>query len=202
MGKVITKKNSIYSPFKENNRIINEELIITDYGCSVNKKEDGLTVKQNHRLLFSLPFEKISALYLLEKSVNLSTDVISECVERGIPIFLINNTGQVIAHILKLYEFFSEMTLIQIKEREQKKGLYLAKMFVLGKVKNQYSLLKRYYKYNALKNHDFGGSFCKLRKELESIILKIKNLRFENNSDEYRMQLFGLDGFLLLTTGA
>lgn len=170
-----------------------EELILAGYGYSIGKNDESIVIKTERGGKMEKSFETVSAILIHNKGVSLSSDVISECVKRRISLFLIDNYGNITTPLCS-DGWDGELSLLQLKAKDSEKGLFLAKMFVYGKVKNQFSLLKRYFKYPPNKSNSFGICFSSIKSELSGLIAKIKGLNDYETPQYFRQQLFGLEG--------
>jgi CRISPR-associated protein Cas1 len=73
-------------------------------------------------------------------------------------------------------------------------GISLAKSFVYGKIKNQYSLLKYYWKYRRNNGNTYGERFAERRRGLEELILKVKTHAMGDDPTVFRQQLMAIEG--------
>ena len=87
-----------------------------------------------------------------------------------------------------------EISLLQVTERNKEKGLALARMFILGKVKNQFTLLKYYFKYPPNRKNGFGKRFMENQPYMKEIIKKIKTIDYLLDAEVFRQRLMGLEG--------
>jgi CRISPR-associated protein Cas1 len=95
-----------------------------------------------------LPLFRISEIIVAGPGVSLSTDLIEECCERGIPISFLSSGGRPFAMLSS-----PMLTATVVTRREQmaaygdRRGLDLARAIVRGKLGNQAALLKYFGKY-------------------------------------------------------
>ena len=172
------------------------DLIVTTPGHFIGKRGERVIVRINQNLVTEVPAIRLTGLTIGARGVAISGDVIELCMDKDIYIHFIDGAGRVIAVIRPPGGSSGEISLLQLKERNTKRGLDLAKMFVLGKAKNQLALLKYYHKYRVNRENSFGKAFMEKQTQMENLIRKIRNLHYNCNydSDLFRQQLMGIEG--------
>lgn len=170
------------------------DLVITTPGCFVGKRGERVIVRKSQQIITEMPAIRLTGLTIGAKGIALSGDVIELCIEKDIYIHLVDELGRIIAIIAPPTGSAGEIALLQATERNTEKGLHLAKMFVLGKVKNQFALLKYYHKYRINRENGFGTCFRERRTQMEHLIREIKNLGAFITPETFRQQLMGLEG--------
>ncbi|MEK6651431.1 MAG: CRISPR-associated endonuclease Cas1 [Nitrospirota bacterium] len=170
------------------------DLVITTPGCFIGKRGERVIVRKNQQITTEMPAIRLTGLTVGARGVSLSGDVIELCMEKDIYIHFVDELGRVIAVIAPPTGNSGEISLLQATERNTKKGLHLAKMFVLGKVKNQFALLKYYHKYRINRENGFGTCFREGQIQMERLIREIKNLASLITPETLRQQLMGLEG--------
>jgi CRISPR-associated protein Cas1 len=141
-----------------------------------------------------LPLFRISEIIVAGPGVSLSTDLIEECCERGIPISFLSSGGRPFAMLSS-----PMLTATVVTRREQmaaygdRRGLDLARAIVRGKLGNQAALLKYFGKY--LKTADppsferlsaAVGGILKGRREIDDVA--------GTRVDEGRAALMAIEG--------
>lgn len=61
-------------------------MIINDYGVFLGKKSQRLTIKQHGKVISEYPLFDVDHIIIDSKGVTLSSDLIQECANQGIPI--------------------------------------------------------------------------------------------------------------------
>ncbi|MGH7339513.1 MAG: CRISPR-associated endonuclease Cas1, partial [Candidatus Rokuibacteriota bacterium] len=95
-----------------------------------------------------LPLFRVSEIILAGSGISISTDLIEECCERGIPVSFLTRSGRPFAMLSS-----PVLTATVLTRREQmaafgdRRGVELAKAIVRGKLGNQAALLKYFGKY-------------------------------------------------------
>lgn len=172
----------------------NGNLVITTPGHFIRKRGERIVVTDKQNIVAEIPVIKLTGLTLSSKGVALSCDVIGLCIQKEIYIHFIDDIGRIVAVASPPGGSSGEMSLLQITERDKEKGLTLAKMFVLGKVKNQFTLLKYYFKYPINHENRFGRSFLEKYQYMREIIGKIQGISNFSNAEAFRQQIMGLEG--------
>lgn len=119
-------------------------VVVATPGHFVGKRGERIVVMSKQKIVSELPAIKLTGLTLSARGVSISGDVIELCMRKEIYVHFVDNLGKIIAVVSPPGGSSGEMSLLQITERDTERGLTLAKMFVLGKVKNQFALLKYY----------------------------------------------------------
>lgn len=170
-------------------------LVVTTPGHFIGKRGERIVVMSKQRIVSELPVIRLSGLTLSGRGVSISGDVIELCMKKSVYIHFVDNLGKIIAVVTPPGGSSGELSLLQITERDKERGLILAKMFILGKVKNQFSLLKYYFKYPINRENGFGKIYLERKECLNDIIGKIKKATgLSSNADAFRQQLMGLEG--------
>ena len=169
-------------------------LVVTTPGYFIGKRGERIIVRDKERIVAEMAAIRLEGLTLSKNGVSLSADVVDLCVQRGIYIHFVDNIGKVCAVVGPPGGSSGETSLRQVTERSREKGLALARLFIIGKVKNQLSLLKYYFKYSPNRLNGFGHSFVEKKPYMEGIVQKIKEMDFELEPDLFRQRLMGLEG--------
>lgn len=169
-------------------------MVVTTPGHFVGKRGERIVVMNKQRIVGELPAIRLTGLTLSGRGVSLSGDVIELCMGKDIYIHFVDSLGKIIAVVSPPGGSSGELSLLQVTERDKESGLTLAKMFVLGKVKNQFSLLKYYFKYPMNRKNGFGKIFMERKQFFGDIIGKIKNAPGLSGPEAFRQQLMGLEG--------
>ena len=169
-------------------------MTVTTPGHFIGKRSERIVVRHNQKIITEMPAIRLSGLTLASRGVSISGDVVDLCMEKDIYIHFVDGFGNIVALIRPPGGTQGEISLLQVKERDKDKGLRLAKMFVLGKVKNQFSLLKYYHKYPVNRSKGFGKVFKERFEQMKHLILGIKSLLSYETPETYRQQLMGLEG--------
>jgi len=170
------------------------EIYITDYGMTLSKKSECLVVKEKGKAVMEVPFRDLTQITIASNGVSLSTDVVRECVEFGVQINFLSSSGKPYAKLTSPH-----LTGTVITRREQimayldGRGLFLAKCFVEGKLKNQTNLIKYFAKYRRSSDAALYEALYAVVSYLENTRLGLDNIDGVN-VDEARGQILSLEG--------
>ncbi len=125
-----------------------KELIVDRFGAFLGKHSERLKVTLKGQVLEERPFFGLEHILIASGGVSLSSDLIEECAERGIPISFVSWSGKPYAKLMApglvgTIKTRREQLLAYLDSR----GLDLAKAFSSGKVHNQAALIKYMAKY-------------------------------------------------------
>ena len=170
------------------------EIFVITPGHFVGKRGGRIVVRQKQRVVSEIPSSQLQSLTMADRSLALSTDVVSFCCRKDITLHLIDKLGNIVAVLERPDSLRADLVLKQISLKDDSKGLHLARMFILGKVKNQFAILKSYGKYKRHRENDFGRMFQGTRPELERLVKKIRELKMDRSARDFRNSLMGLEG--------
>jgi CRISPR-associated protein Cas1 len=169
-------------------------LVVDRFGTFVGKHSERLRISLKGEVVEEKPFHEIEHILVASTGVSLSTDLIQECAERGIPISFITGLGKPYAKLM------SPGLVGTVKTRREQllayldgRGVALAKAFSSGKVKNQAVLLKYMAKY---RKETAPELFEKVRKAvlaLDDFAQRIQSVE-ANDVEQARQELLTLEG--------
>jgi len=158
-------------------------LYVTEAGAFIKRKGGHVIVGRNNEVLFEVPLERIEDVSVID-SVHISSNLITEFLERGIPVTWLAGYGQYFGTLI------STKTVDIIKQRTQfellnDKSFYLelSRKIIIAKVKNQLTVLRRYSR-----NVEEGL----IDSQIKNIIALRKHLRTAMTSEE----LMGYEGYI------
>lgn len=172
----------------------NGYLTVTTPGHFVGKRGERIVVRSRQKIVSDLPSLQLKGLTLSGRGTSLSGDVVELCMKKDINIHFVDNLGRITAVISPPGGSSGDVSLLQITERDKERGLALTKMFVLGKVKNQFALLKYYFKYPQNRENGYGKTFMEHKGYLNDLINKVKDTTGVCDPDAFRQRLMGLEG--------
>jgi CRISP-associated protein Cas1 len=123
-------------------------LLLDEFGSFLGKKGERLRVLRRGEVIVERPLLGLEHVLVLANGVGLSADAIRACAEQGIALSLISRSGKPYAKLLA-----PEITGTVQTRRQQllayadERGVYLARAFASGKLRNQAALLKYMSKY-------------------------------------------------------
>lgn len=169
-------------------------LIVDAFGCFLGKHSERLVVKQKAQTVQEVPLFDLEQVLIIAGGISLSSDVIRECAERGIPLHFLSFTGNPYACLIS-----PELTGTVKTRREQLlafadgRGVTLAKVFVAGKLSNQANLVKYMAKYRKRIDRDLHERVREASLEIERLARDASELAGEN-VDQIRPHLLNIEG--------
>jgi len=169
-------------------------LLIDKYGVFLGKHSERLRLTQNKQVLAEVPLLDLEHVMVLSGGVALSTDALRACAERGIPVTFLSRSGQVYARLLS-----AEMGGTVKTRREQllaysdHRGVYLARAFATGKMKNQSSLLKYMAKYRKARDQDAFQTAHQAASAIDTLVEELQQLEGPT-VDHLRPLVLSLEG--------
>lgn len=170
------------------------DITIDEFGISLGKKSERLIVKRSGKVEQEHALYDIGQITITSRGVSLSTDLIEECVERGIQINFLTSAGKPYAKLTS--PSLSATVAIrreQILAFTDKRGRDFAKQVVLAKTKNQVNLIKYLSKYRRTADPELFSELTSAAAEIEAIRLGVDRIRGDN-IDEVRGQLLSVEG--------
>jgi CRISPR-associated protein Cas1 len=118
-------------------------LYIQEQGASVRKKDNQILVTKEGQLLQEVPLAKVAQVVLMGRGVQMSTALLVDLIERGIPVTLTNQHGS--RHYATLTAGPSRFGDLRTRQMalvtDPGRALELARAIVQAKLANQRSLL-------------------------------------------------------------
>jgi CRISPR-associated protein Cas1 len=160
----------------------------------LSKPKPGSRQAAGAPLQVELPLFRISEIVVASRGVTISSDLIEECCERGIRISFLASGGQPFAMLS------SPMLTATVQTRRDqmtaygdKRGLDFARAVVVGKVKNQASLLKYFGKYQ---KDAAPATFAALAEAVRGLARTCRQARQVGGArvDDARSALMGIEG--------
>lgn len=129
-------------------------LYITESGAYLRKRGGHVLVGRNNEVLLEVPLERIEDVTLVD-SVQISSELITEFLERNIPLSWLSGRGRFFGSLLSngsidIIKHQKQFELLQ----EEKLYFELAKKIIYAKVHNQLTILRRYNRNLKLDNVD------------------------------------------------
>jgi CRISPR-associated protein Cas1 len=176
---------------ERNNKV---DIIVDDFGTFLAKKSERIQLKKNGKVDSEYPLFELEQLTIASRGVSLSSDLIEECMARGIQINFLTSAGHPYAKI-------SSPTLNatvhtrreQLLSYNDERGRNFAVELVHTKTKNQISLLKYLVKNRRANQPDLYKQFYEYIQEMEAIRLLLSKLD-GSTIDEIRPELLSIEG--------
>lgn len=123
------------------------ELLVNTYGCFIGLSGQGVTVKQQGKVISKRPIGALSHITVSSKGVTLSSNLIDYCLANKISIDFFNSAGTHTGSILS--NKYIENTLWNKQAQcGLKKRLSLATSIIEAKLRNQFNIVKYFHKYH------------------------------------------------------
>lgn len=119
------------------------ELLVEQPGAFIGRRSERIHVSVKGQTLDERPLYGLEGVLVASNGVSLSSDIVRECAERGIPIHFLSRSGSPYARLVA-----PGLTGTVRTRREQLlasgdlRGVLLAKAFAAGKLANQANLLR------------------------------------------------------------
>lgn len=170
------------------------ELVLTDFGLFVGKHSERVVVKKNGAILSEHPLVHLEQVLIASSGVTLSTDLIAECVQRGIPITFLDYAGHPYAKVV------SPTLTATVKTRREQLMAYhdtrsveVAKRFATGKLRNQVNLLRYFGKYRKQRQPEVFAELEQVSSQMQSLARELAAVEAPC-IDEARATLLNLEG--------
>jgi len=170
------------------------DLVLSSYGTFLGRHLQRLVVKQGNAKLKEFAVSKVKHVLVLNSSVTISSAAIYLCSQNNIPIDFLDYQGKPFARLAAPERPAWRFGLYQLEALTNKKGMVLARAFVLGKIKNQINLMKYFSKYRKLRDKDFMELFNQETALLKSYIDEIEKLEKCVSLEKMRGSLLGIEG--------
>jgi CRISPR-associated protein Cas1 len=170
------------------------QLVVDKFGAFLGKHSERLRVSLKGEIVEERPFYELDHLLIASAGVSLSSDLVRECAERGIPISFLTPSGKPYARLMAPGLVGTVRTRReQLLAYTDRRGVALARAFAWGKVQNQANLLKYMAKYRKSTNPSLFQQVRQTVEGLEEIAAHI--LRVEGKDAEgVRQELLTLEG--------
>ena len=123
-------------------------LRVPTFGGFVSKSRGLMVVRRKKQVIFECPFDEVLCVTIEADGVALSTAVIHECAERGIPIAVCRLSGKPVARMLPARSPLSALLVHrQLAARSGRSGTTLVRAILSAKLANQRALLLYHSKY-------------------------------------------------------
>ncbi|RMH38335.1 MAG: CRISPR-associated endonuclease Cas1 [Nitrospirae bacterium] len=170
------------------------QIVLSGFGMFLSKKSERLIVREGKKAIYEVPLFRLSEVVVASRGITVSSDVIEELCKRGIRLSFLTNSG-------KPYAMLSSpmLTATVVSRREQlaamndDRGRDLAKLFVLGKLKNQERLLRYFGKYLKQQDPARFESVARLAGQIRQLRPAIQQIDGAT-ADAVRETLMGYEG--------
>ncbi len=169
------------------------EVLVEEFGSYLGKKSERLVIRKEKKVIQEVPLFDLEQVLITSRGVSISSDLIRECSERGVPIHFLSSTGEPYAQL-----FSAQLTGTVRTRREQllaamdQRGVTISKLITTAKVKNQINLLKYFGKYRKEKEPELYTTLESNVAKMEEVVKEIAATRGKT-IDELRGTLMSLE---------
>lgn len=171
-----------------------EHLYADQFGAFIGKHSERLRLSVKGEIVAQAPLMHLQTVTVASLGVSLSADAIAACCERGIPIFMMDETGAVYATLYSSGLVGTVLTRrAQLAAYHDERGLALARAISAGKIRNQAAAL-RYWAGNRQESHpDIADA---LTADADHLLLLAESAAAlpAERLDDAREPLMGLEG--------
>lgn len=174
-------------------------LILTEPGLHVGKYSGRLRVtraKTRERVL-DAPLVHLQSVLIASRGVSISSNAIHECVERGIPIYFVQGTGQPYGTLYSVHLVGTiETRRAQLRAYDDARGRDLAVAFARGKIHNHASLLRYAARYRKEQKPAAYEAIIDAAREVESLLHALEHPTWPSTAtvDDIRQEVLSLEG--------
>lgn len=171
-----------------------QTLTLTEYGLFAGKYSERVVIKKGKETVAEHPLIDLEQILVAGKGITLSSDLIAECTERGIPITFVDFSGKPYAKLVS-----PALTATVKTRREQlmayhdERSVEIAKRFATGKIRNQINLLRYAGKYRKARQPQAFQALEALTGEMHTLLKQLNELQAPH-IDEVRPALLNLEG--------
>ncbi len=160
----------------------NSELVISSYGYYLGLSDNGISIRRKGVKVASPPSAALKHITILSEGVSLSSNVISYCMARNIPIDFFDIKNNHIASIVS--PRFLQTTLWNVQcNLSPEKQCNIAKKIIDGKLRNQLNLVKYFHKYHKDVIND-NVHYTQVEIQFKNILKSIKEIQYSENYKE------------------
>ncbi|MGH9764195.1 MAG: CRISPR-associated endonuclease Cas1, partial [Blastocatellia bacterium] len=123
------------------------DVVVTEFGVSLGKKSERLIVRRNGSVLEEHPLFDVSHVIISSNGVSLSSDLVRECAQAGIPISFLSRSGKPLARLSSPEMAGTvETRRLQMTAYFDIRGVSFALAITRAKIANQSATLKYFGK--------------------------------------------------------
>ena len=119
------------------------DLVVSSPGSFVGKTSRRVVVKEKGKRVKEIPFFRLKNILITSVGISFSSNLVKYCAEEGIPITFFDSYGRPYAQVLSPKSPVYRLSLAQTLAFTNGKGVYLARSFAVGKIKNQIKKLAK-----------------------------------------------------------
>jgi len=169
-------------------------LTVDGFGRFIGRTSERIVVKEKGKLVQEVPFFQVEQVLVVGNGVSLSSDLVRDCAERGIPILFLSNSGKPVGRLSS-----PDLVGTVSTRREQMmalldgRGLQVTKLFLEGKIKNQMATLKYFGRHRKEANREVFERIYQGTDAMEDLLDDLKAVG-EGTVDQHREYLLSIEG--------
>jgi len=171
-----------------------EQVVVSDFGAFLGKHSERLVIKRKDKEDEEHALMNLDGIIVASPGVSISSDLISECTDRGIEINFLTFSGRPFAKVVS-----PSLTATVVTRREQLsamgdvRGLKIALRFAGGKIRNQINLIKYFSKHRKTADVEAYARLMEKVNDMEAIEGELCEIKGEN-VDGARGSIMNLEG--------
>ena len=173
------------------------QLVVSGYGIFLGKLSERIVVKtpdKKQRVIYELPFFRLSEVIIASRGVTFSSDLIEELCRHGIPIHFMQPNGRPYALLASpLLTATIRARREQIEALNDERSFRICQAIVAAKTSNQAGLLQYFAKYLRRTNTPRSEKIDRIAENIKVIRDQVRSLRAKH-IQESRPALMGLEG--------
>ena len=176
-----------------------QHIVVSTPGAFLGKKSERLSIKKkdastNAELIDYVPFFKIEEITIASQGVSFSSNLIEECMKRGIKISFLSKSGSPYGILSSPFLVGTIKTRrFQFEAYYDNRSIDLVREIVKTKIYNQGALLRYFGKYIKKVDESLSLTICNISDKLKSIENSVDSLNGER-IDDIRNQMMGIEG--------
>lgn len=192
------KKTDTNALIKENRKFYKKDVnlkgewLVLKQGTKISLNYNQI-VMENQHYKTRASLDKVTAIQIGVKNNSITTNLIEELAKKNIPVYITDTLSRPVASIIPAVHTSLGIARKQIEAFYNNRARYLAKEFIIGKIKNQQKLLTYYAKYWRKKSHRYKDLFDKFKIDSEKTIQNIINIK-EDNINKLQNRIMGEEG--------
>ncbi len=166
------------------------ELLVNKSGTFVGITNRGITVREKGTVLSQQNSDSISHIVITGNGVSMSSNLLGHCLKNNIPIDIFDNHGTHIGSFLSP-AFMERMSWRYQQVASKELRMKIAANIMLGKLKNQFNLVKYFHKYHKSNFPNLIDRYNDIEKTVNEFLLFKKTCDY--SSPTFIEQLVGFE---------
>jgi CRISP-associated protein Cas1 len=170
-----------------------KHLCIVEYGTFIGLTDERLTISHKGKCIREIPFSRLKTVLIAKNGVSFSSDVVIQCAQRGIRLFLLDFRGVPCACLSGVHQH----AVVAVRRNQftysvSDDAILTASEIIRGKIKNQRATIKYFGKYILKSGDDLN--YGEIEKCAEMLSAFCKRLPLKKNQKKWRNTLMGIEG--------